>query len=172
MIRNSACYQKIDKISPVVEDDFFQSILSDVIQDLRNLTEVLCETLSKLKMPVTVPNSPNEITSLVSSLSYMIPLLCDYSTTESHQITLKSPDSITTEISVTVRTSEDIIGRIFECPPDGLFLSQNDCKDLASLVIGAIRDSSSADLKKQVKKLEEKAIGLGKAILAVKKKII
>ena len=99
----------------------------------------------------------------------MIPIICNYSKIEPHQIQLYSCDEELKEINVTIRNSEDLISKIFNLPSEGLLLSSNDCKDLAALIMGAIRDSSSNELKKKIKKIEEKAIEYGNKMLKYKK---
>ena len=178
ILNSSASHQKVVKPVPRIEEEetlgstiMIRALnnLEDVLKDLQFVTNLLCETLSKLHLPVTEPSSIDDISELSQSLYYMVPLLCDYSTIESQQIKLHSTKEEINDINITLRSSEDLITRIFEFPKSGLFLTTAECKDLASLIIGAIRDSSSIELKKQVKKLQEKAISFGKLAFGQRK---
>lgn len=174
MNRHSACDQKILKITPVLDEDYnpFASnqlslvLLEDIVKDLQFLTDMLCQTLTRLRLPISRPKPQTDLPDLVASMYYMIPLLCDYSKVHTQQIVLRNSSPESKEISVTMRSTEDLLGRIFEFPEEGMYLCSDECKDLASLIIGAIRDSSSIILKKQIRKLEEKTIEFGRKMLA------
>ena len=175
MLKSSAASQKILKILTETEEDHLNSLattihsLEDVIKDLQNIVKILFKTLKTLRLPYIKPKNSQDISELTKSLTFMIPIICNYSKIEPHQIQLYSCDEELKEINVTIRNSEDLISKIFNLPSEGLFLSSNDCKDLAALIMGAIRDSSSNELKKKIKKIEEKAIEYGNKMLKYKK---
>ena len=53
---------------------------------------------------------------------------------------------------------KDPISKIFKLPEDGITFSKEECKDLSALIIGAVRDSVSDNLRQEIVSLQEKVI--------------
>ncbi|CAG9312261.1 unnamed protein product [Blepharisma stoltei] len=124
--------------------------MNEMINNLNDLVEILCSELS-----IRNTLKPNIIQE--SEIFY-----------KDENFTDRFSEA---GITVFKKKGSDLISKIFKMPEPGLFLTQNDCKDLSSVMIGAIRDSGSNALQAEIQRLQEKLIFYGNELKECKKLI-
>lgn len=126
------------------------------IQDLDSLISLLKSTLSNNDFS-NLPNDSDTLRVLVHTICQ------EYTQNPIKEVRMNNPESKKIEeVSVNFMKTEshDPINKVFSLPDNGVWLSNGECKELAALVIGALRDSASHVLKLKIRELQEKVIGL------------
>lgn len=126
------------------------------MHDLDSLISLLKSTLSNSDFS----NLPNN----TDTLRHLIHTICqEYTQNPIKEVRMNNPESKKIEdVSVNFMKVErnDPVNKVFSLPESGVWLSNEECKELAALVIGALRDSASHALKLRIRDLQEKVIGL------------
>ena len=159
-----------------IEEEKTPKINLNFIENERNSLSFVNVTESQIKKLVTriaLALSSHKISyersfSLIETLKKLIPIICSEYLQGSQTINelfLNNPQ-ISEEIPVNVLKSsdDDIIGLIFEFSKTGLLLTQKQSKNFSKLLIGAIRDSGSCDLRLKNIELQGKIIKQAKNI--------
>lgn len=164
----SASQQKIGKLSvsssdssdrntdfPSLQNASEFSIFAQ--EDLEDLITLMKSTLHPQHPTLPLPSTPTE------SLKYLIQTLCsEYQklSTPIQELYLKNIRPSIEEVSVNLVKAQkkDPISKIFAFPEDGIMFSKEECKDLSALIIGAVRDSVSDNLRQEIENLQEKVI--------------
>lgn len=182
-INLSANVQKVNKLSIISsdssecsqEDIEFDEIsrpsMTPPSEDLELLIQTLRTTLSIRGMTVALEPNPLE------NLKILVRTMCDefLKVTQSvKEIRMGGPFSTCSEeigVNLMHSTNKDVLSRIFEIPESGVILTKVDCGDLASLLVGAIRDSSSIEFKEKISTLEKKVVSIAKDTLKLREEI-
>ncbi|CAG9320216.1 unnamed protein product [Blepharisma stoltei] len=175
-------------ISHQLSPKFQQSEIGEEIQ--RSIT-LIASALKKSKVPYSQPDLyDGDIRKTLNSLNYFVSTICSeylyainkinaeaslnkidsYKQPKIEELRIandkvKDKDKID-EVGVTVvkKGQSDIMARLFKLPKQGLMLTHEDCKEFSSLIIGAMRDSGTAELREQIVYLQEKAVKFGKLL--------
>lgn len=168
----SASDQKLCKISIMSSESNFsvrgsidqevtpRASFSNFNEESGFLIQKIAATLGLSRASMDGESNPME------SLHYFVNLVCsEYlkATQLVNEIALADAEVRGTEdVSVNLMKDKkpDAISRIFDMPENGVNLSRNECKNIASLLIGALRDSASGDMAQRITRLQEKIIGL------------
>ncbi|OMJ71166.1 hypothetical protein SteCoe_30710 [Stentor coeruleus] len=179
----SANIQKVNKLSIISSDssEYYQEDIefdeisrSSMItpsEDLDLLIETLRATLNTRGMTVALEPNPLE------NLKNLVRTMCDEFlkvTKTIKEIRISEPFSTCAEeigVNLIQSTNKDVLSRIFEIPENGIILTKDECGDLASLLVGAIRDSSSNEFKEKITTLEKKLISIAKDTVKLREEI-
>jgi hypothetical protein len=179
----SANIQKVNKLSIISSDSSeysqddveFDEIsrlsMASPSEDIELLIQTLKTTLSTRGLTVALEPNPLEY------LKILVRAMCDEFlkvTQTIKEIRMSGPFSTCSEeIGVTLmhNTNKDVLSRIFEIPDNGVVLNKDDCGSLASLLVGAIRDSSSYEFKEKIVELERKVVSIAKDTVRLREEI-
>ncbi|OMJ93634.1 hypothetical protein SteCoe_3330 [Stentor coeruleus] len=179
----SANVQKVNKLSifssesseyyqeDIEFDEISRPSLANPSEDFDILIQTLRTTLSIRGL--TIPLEPNPF----ENLKNLIRTMCDEFlkvTQTTKEIRMSEPFSTCSEeieVNSMHNTRKDVLSRIFDIPENGIILTKNECGDLASLLVGTIRDSSSKEFKVKYIDLERKFVSIAKDNVKLREEI-
>ena len=165
MKTNSAAFQKLAKLE-INEDESPDDIqnsglLEDLSEIITNLHSAMCSA------KVLSYSSPPINKNLAESVYYLKFLVT--SLTKIFEYT-ESPEYKIPEIEKNPSTFS-ALKKMMRHPPDGIYLKENECKEICSLLIGNIRDVEVNILKDKFMKSQQVIVKYGKTILELRHKL-
>ena len=183
----SANYQKFCKLSLLsnesiefsredsIDAEVTPSVsISPLLEEIQNLVSILKLTLNTRGIQQTISSSPiDTLKSLISTIcTEFLKATQNFKEIYIQDSTIKSTEDVS--VNIFPHSDIDVLTKIFEMPERGVRISQNECKSLSALLVGAVRDSASQGLRKKISDLEEVLIKCGKhnseLLLQAKKK--
>lgn len=167
--------------SPILK---FQDL--EIGEEIQRLISLISSTLSQANISISpVEDFDGDIRKSLNSLNYFVSTLCSEFLLKQkpkfperlidiEELKLANSKSKKfNEVGVTLikKAEGEIMTRVFKMPKQGLMLTSEDCRDLSSLLIGAIRDSGTSDLRIQIIELQEKTVKYGKLLSITRAKL-
>ena len=170
-LSSSASNQKMTKLSIISNEssDYNPDLYNDyeiaprpsqlsLSEDLDLLIQTLKKALSTKGIPTDFPiNSIDTLKVLVTTICTEF-LKATQNTKEIYMKNEKSLDLEEISVNLVPHKKHDPLSKIFEIPETGVTLNKEECENIAALLVGAIRDSSSHELREKMKRLQDKII--------------
>lgn len=181
---SSASNQKLCRLSIVSSESYEGSIEGSVCEEhtprvsINQLQDELQFVMSTMLSTLATQGiAPELSTSVLDSLKLLTTLVCSEFLKVSQTVrevrleenSQQGPLEIT--VNLIKNNDHDLLGKVFEMPKTGLLISKKECEELAALLVGAIRDSSSHDLNQKIAKMQERLISCEQTTKTMKKKI-